>query len=64
VDRNALPAPASAGSSEAALEALGEQPRNEIERIIEQVWKEALGVENVSLNENFFDLGAHSLLVA
>jgi acyl-coenzyme A synthetase/AMP-(fatty) acid ligase/acyl carrier protein len=64
VDRNALPAPASVGSSEAALEALREQPRNEIERIIEQVWKEALGVENVSLNENFFDLGAHSLLVA
>ena len=64
VDRNALPAPASVGSSETALEALGQQPRNEIERIIEQVWKEALGVDNVSLNENFFDLGAHSLLVA
>jgi amino acid adenylation domain-containing protein len=64
VDRNALPAPFSVGSSETALRALHEQPRNEIERIIEQVWKEALGVENVSLNENFFDLGAHSLLVA
>jgi amino acid adenylation domain-containing protein len=64
IDRNALPAPASAGSADAALEVLREQPRNEIERVIEQVWKEALGVDNISLNENFFDLGAHSLLVA
>jgi acyl carrier protein len=62
VDRNALPAPPSAGSAEATLELSRE--RNEIERVIEQAWKEALGVDNVSLNENFFDLGAHSLLVA
>ena len=62
VDRNALPAPPSAGSAEATLELSRE--RNEIEGVIEQVWKEALGVDNVSLNENFFDLGAHSLLVA
>ena len=64
IDRKVLPSPPSVGTSEAALAALGEQPRNEIERIIEQVWKEALGVDNVSRNENFFDLGAHSLLVA
>jgi acyl carrier protein len=62
VDRNALPAPPSSGSAEASLELSRE--RNEIERVIEQAWKEALGVDNVSLNENFFDLGAHSLLVA
>ena len=62
VDRHALPAPPSAGSAEATLELSRE--RNEIERVIEQVWKEALGVDNVSLNESFFDLGAHSLLVA
>ena len=64
IDRNALPAPAPAADAEAALELLREQPRNEVERVIEQVWKEALGVDNVSRNENFFDLGAHSLLVA
>ncbi|MGC2291429.1 MAG: phosphopantetheine-binding protein, partial [Candidatus Acidiferrales bacterium] len=64
IDRNALPTPPSAGSSGAAAESLREQPRNEIERVIEQVWKEVLGVDNISLNENFFDLGAHSLLVA
>ncbi len=39
-------------------------PTTEMERVIAKVWKEALGVENVSLNDNFFDLGAHSLIVA
>ena len=32
--------------------------------MIAQAWKDALGVDSVGLNENFFDLGAHSLLVA
>jgi amino acid adenylation domain-containing protein len=40
------------------------QPGNETERIVTSVWKEALGVENVGINDNFFDLGAHSLTVA
>jgi acyl carrier protein len=39
-------------------------PSNELERVIVQAWKEALGVDRVGLNENFFDLGAHSLIVA
>ena len=26
------------------------------------LWKEALGVERVSVHDNFFDLGGHSLL--
>ena len=39
-------------------------PSNELERVIAQAWKEALGVDRVGLNENFFDLGAHSLIVA
>ena len=41
-----------------------ELPRTELERIIAQAWKEALEVERVELDENFFDLGAHSLMVA
>ena len=45
-------------------ETVEELPRNELERVISQTWKEALGVGHVGLHRNFFDLGAHSLMVA
>jgi amino acid adenylation domain-containing protein len=37
---------------------------SEIERIVASAWQDALGVPSVGLNDNFFDLGAHSLTVA
>jgi amino acid adenylation domain-containing protein len=40
------------------------KPTNEMEGIVCEAWKEALGLPSVGLNENFFDLGAHSLTVA
>ena len=61
IDRKALlkdPQPSPAGGS------AGGQPVNEIERIVARVWQEALGVPAVGMNDNFFDLGAHSLTVA
>ncbi len=61
IDRNALPNPSAV---EAESGAASEPPRNELERMIAQAWKDALGVDSVGLNENFFDLGAHSLMVA
>jgi len=60
VDRKALPQPA----VEDELEMFAELPRNELEETIAQAWKEALGVKQVKLDRNFFDLGAHSLMVA
>jgi acyl carrier protein len=38
--------------------------QSEIERIVSVAWTEALGVPSVGFDENFFDLGAHSLTVA
>jgi acyl carrier protein len=35
-----------------------------MEQIIARAWREALGVPSVGFNDNFFDLGAHSLTVA
>ena len=61
IDRNALPIPSHLEhESGTALEA----PRNPTEQIIAQAWKDALAVDRVGLEENFFDLGAHSLMVA
>jgi amino acid adenylation domain-containing protein len=65
IDRKALlklPPPALAMVPDAAQPASG--PANEIERLIARVWQEALGVSAIGMNDNFFDLGAHSLTLA
>jgi amino acid adenylation domain-containing protein len=38
-------------------------PRSALEREIAAVWQEVLGVERVGAEDNFFDLGGHSLLL-
>ncbi|HEU4328870.1 MAG TPA: acyltransferase domain-containing protein, partial [Roseiflexaceae bacterium] len=37
-------------------------PENDLERTIATVWQQALGFEQVGINDNFFDLGADSLI--
>jgi acyl carrier protein len=61
VDRQALPAPEGV---RADLTTLYAAPQTELERIIAEIWQEALQVDKVGRNDNFFDLGGHSLLVA
>jgi acyl-coenzyme A synthetase/AMP-(fatty) acid ligase/acyl carrier protein len=38
-------------------------PASELEQTIAELWKAVLKLEQVGTNENFFDLGGHSLLV-
>ena len=61
IDRNALPTP-KLGSGK--RESSQQIPRNEIEKLIAGIWQSVLNLQNVSTDENFFDLGGHSLLLA
>jgi acyl carrier protein len=63
IDRRALPAPASLRTETTAAAAYV-APQSDLERIIAGIWQEALQVERVSTQDNFFDLGGHSLLLA
>jgi len=39
-------------------------PRSETERLVAGLWAEVLGSDRVGIDESFFDLGGHSLLLA
>jgi amino acid adenylation domain-containing protein len=58
VDRKALPDPFNSVSARREFEA----PAEGMERLLAGVWKDVLKIEQVSANDNFFDLGGHSLL--
>lgn len=60
VDRRALPEP----TVTMITAALSAQPQTQLERLIAQVWQTVLQVPSVGLQDNFFDLGGHSLLMA
>ncbi len=59
VDRKALPAPDMARPD---LDQAFVAPRLPIEEVVARIWASVLGVERVSVHDNFFTLGGHSLL--
>ncbi|HEX3529710.1 MAG TPA: amino acid adenylation domain-containing protein [Thermoanaerobaculia bacterium] len=59
IDRAALPAPE---RSDAAAARDGAAPRTPVEEILAAVWAELLGVDGVTVDDDFFALGGHSLL--
>ena len=60
LDEPSLPA---ADSPATATERPSVEPRNEIEEVIAEIWRDALGVETLSVFDGFFELGGHSLLL-
>lgn len=36
-------------------------PRNAVERVLADIWKDVLGMMNIGIHDSFFDLGGHSL---
>jgi natural product biosynthesis luciferase-like monooxygenase protein len=61
VDRKRLPA---AKAVRKQLKSEYIQPKGEIEQLIAKIWRSALNVDKVGREDNFFDLGGHSLLLA
>jgi acyl-coenzyme A synthetase/AMP-(fatty) acid ligase len=61
VDRKALPpisAPASTGPAR-----YSQAPSTVSEQRLAEIWKELLGVQTIAVQDNFLDLGGHSLLI-
>ena len=56
IDRKALPVPEDIRQLPGYV-----VPRNEIEQILAGIWQDVLGIEQVGINDNFFDLGGASI---
>jgi amino acid adenylation domain-containing protein len=59
VDRRALLEPATGGIFPDRLHI---EARNQVERGLAAIWSELLGIKEISVTDNFFDLGGNSLL--
>jgi hypothetical protein len=60
IDRSALP---SANTGQIARQGEAEQPRNDLEKMLVDLWNDCLGVTEVGIHDDFFAIGGSSLLV-
>jgi amino acid adenylation domain-containing protein/thioester reductase-like protein len=61
IDRRALPEPK---QQDLPTNKNFVAPRTTVEQKLVTIWQQILGIENIDVTDNFFDLGGHSLLVA
>lgn len=61
IDRNALPSLGDLARRDSASPAA--EASNETERLVLSVWEETLGRSGIGIDDNFFDIGGHSLLI-
>lgn len=61
IDRKALPNPQEIAAKQAATEHV--EPESDTERKIAEIWQKTLGKPRIGVDDNFFDIGGHSLLV-
>lgn len=57
IDKRALPKP----TEENAIREIYVEPQSELEKVIARVWTEVLGVEKISVADNFFAIGGDSI---
>lgn len=60
IDRKALPAPE---KDRSILDIDYVAPQSDLENILVKIWGNLLKIDQVGIDDNFFDLGGHSLLV-
>jgi amino acid adenylation domain-containing protein len=60
LDRHALPVP---GPNRPELEQAFTAPRTRLEKRVASIWCDLLNLDRVGVNDSFFDLGGHSLLL-
>ncbi|HLP57818.1 MAG TPA: amino acid adenylation domain-containing protein [Candidatus Deferrimicrobium sp.] len=58
INRGALP---DVDNLEKKLPIMDELPRNKIEKSLSKVWEDVLEVSTIKINDNFFEMGGHSL---
>lgn len=58
IDRKALPRPLGGVLNENIYM----PPRTEMERTLAKIWQDVLNIDRVSIHDNFFEIGGHSLL--
>ncbi len=61
IDRALLPKPSVAAQDSTVRHA---SPRDPIERSLCEIWSKFLGARQIGIDDNFFDLGGHSILAA
>lgn len=60
LDRKQLPAPSGAVQASTVAYAA---PEDDLQKTIVNIWQQTLQLDKVGVNDNFFDLGGHSLLI-
>lgn len=59
IDKKLLPVPDVVGQSSSEFVS----PENETEQKLSEIWQQLLGIENIGVNSNFFELGGNSLMI-
>jgi amino acid adenylation domain-containing protein len=63
IDRKALPKPEQKRLVNSEIKSRIKQSTNDVEASVLGIWREVLEREEIGLDDNFFDLGGHSLLL-
>lgn len=58
VDKNALPKP----SAKSRQTSISQLPTDETQKSLLTIWSDVLGIENIGIQDDFFEMGGHSIL--